>query len=57
MNTAVGLKIDQPDPRGGTTSTGGIARRAFFDDTEFIEYILPLTDAENRDPLSNAGPH
>ena len=37
-----GLKIDQPDPRGGTTSTGGVARRAFSDDTEFIECILPL---------------
>ena len=24
-----GLKIDQPDPKGGTTSTGGVARRAF----------------------------
>ena len=47
-----GLKIDQPDPRGGTTSTGGVARRVFSDDTEFIECILPLTDTENRDPLS-----
>ena len=24
-----GLRIDQPDPRGGTTSTGSVARRAF----------------------------
>ena len=46
-----GLKIDQPDPRGGTTSTGGVARRAFSNDTKFIECILPLIDTEHRDPL------
>ena len=47
-----GVKIDQPDPRGGTTFPGDVARRAFSDDTEFIECIFPLTDTENRDPLS-----
>ena len=30
-----GLKIDQPDPRGGTTSTGSVARRAFSNDKNF----------------------
>ena len=27
-----GLRIDQPDPRGGTTSTGSVARRAFSEE-------------------------
>ena len=46
-----GLKVDQPDPRGGITSTGGVARRAFSNDTKFIECILPLIDTEHRDLL------
>ena len=45
------LKITQADPRGGTTSTGEVARRAFSNDTKFIECILPLFDTEYRDPL------
>ncbi|KAI6658196.1 hypothetical protein LOD99_15465 [Oopsacas minuta] len=35
-----GLKVDQPNSSGGTTSTGNIARRALFDETEYLESIL-----------------
>ena len=35
-----GLKIDQPDSSGGTTSTGNVARRAFSDESNFIECVL-----------------
>ena len=34
------LKIDQPDSSGGTTSTENVVRRAFLDDTNFIECVL-----------------
>ena len=32
-----GLKVDQPDTSGGTTSTGNVARRAFSNETSFLE--------------------
>ena len=35
-----GLKVDQPDSSGGTTSTGNGARRAFSDETSFLECVL-----------------
>ncbi|KAI6648545.1 hypothetical protein LOD99_8025 [Oopsacas minuta] len=35
-----GLKVDQPNSSGGTTSTGNVARRAFSDETEYLECIL-----------------
>ena len=47
-----GLKIDQPDRRGGITSTGGVARRAFSDDQSSLKVSLPIIDTEYRDPLS-----
>ena len=34
-----GLKIDQPDPKGGTTSTGGVASRAFSSESKFIDCV------------------
>ena len=46
-----GLKIDQPDPRGGTTSTGSVARRAFSNDPNFIECMMSVVGIEHKDPL------
>ncbi|KAI6646218.1 Dna-mediated transposase [Oopsacas minuta] len=46
-----GLRIDQPDPKGGTTSTGGVARRAFSNDSKFIECAMSLVKIDHRDSL------
>ena len=35
-----GLRIDEPDPHGGTTSTGSVARRAFSDESGFMECFV-----------------
>ena len=38
-----GLSIDQPDPRGGTTSTEcSVARRAFSYESGYIEIVLSV---------------
>ena len=42
------LQIDQPDPRGGTTSTGNVARRPFSDESNFIECALSLIEVQYR---------
>ena len=47
-----GLRIDQPDPRGGTTSTGSVARRAFSDESGFMNCTSSLINTEYRAPLS-----
>ena len=39
MQEKTGLKVDQPDPSGGTTSTGSIARREFSNESKFIECV------------------
>ena len=33
----IGFRIDQPDPRGGTTSTGSVARGELSDESGFYE--------------------
>ena len=38
------LKVDQPDPSGGTTSTRSIARRAFSNESKFIECVSSLVE-------------
>ena len=43
-----GLQIDQPDPRGGTISTGNVARRAFSDESNLIECDLSLIEVQHR---------
>ena len=35
-----GLKVDLPDSSGGTTSTGNVARRAFSDETDYLNCVL-----------------
>ena len=47
-----GLRIDQPDSSGGTTSTGNVARSAFSDDSHFIECVLSTIAVEHRIALS-----
>ena len=47
-----GLKIDQPDPSGGTTSTGSVARRAFSTESQFIECVSPLVEPQHKEALS-----
>ena len=46
-----GLKIDQLDPIGGTTSSGSVARRAFSNDSNFIECMMSVVGIEHKDPL------
>ena len=38
-----GLKIDQPDPREGTTSTGSVACRAFSSESKFFIVFRQLS--------------
>ena len=45
-----GLIIDQPDSRGGTSSTGNVARQA-FSESDYINCVLSLVDAQHRDSL------
>ena len=47
-----GLKIDQPDPRGGTTSTGSVARRAFSNESKFLDCVLSVVETNSRDSLT-----
>ena len=47
-----GLKIEQPDSSGGTTSSGNVARRAFSDDTNYIECFLSTIAVQHLSALS-----
>ena len=47
-----GLKVDQPDSRGGTSSTGNVARKAFSDKCKYLECVLSLVDVQHRAALS-----
>ena len=47
-----GLRIDQPDTRGGTTSTGSIARRAFSYESSYIDCVLSVVGTEHKETLS-----
>ena len=47
-----GLKVDQPDSSGGTTSTGNVARRAFSDETSFLECVLSTIAVSHRPALA-----
>ncbi|KAI6657119.1 hypothetical protein LOD99_15905 [Oopsacas minuta] len=51
VQEVTGLRIDQPDPKGGTTSTGGVARRACSNDSKFIECAMSLVKIDHRDSL------
>ena len=47
-----GLRVDKPSSRGWTTTTGNVARKAFCDESGFLEYILSTIAIQNRIPLS-----
>ena len=47
-----GLKVDQPDPSGGTTSTGNIARRAFSNESKFIECVSSVVEEQHKEALT-----
>ncbi|KAI6659522.1 hypothetical protein LOD99_14447 [Oopsacas minuta] len=47
-----GLKVNQPNSSGGTTSTGNVARRAFSDETEYLGCILSTVTIQYR-PISS----
>ena len=46
IENVTGLRIDQPDPKGGTTSTGGVARKGFSNDSNFIQCVISLVEIE-----------
>ena len=47
-----GLKIDQPNLSGGTTSTCSVARRAFSTESQFIECVSSLVEPQPKEALS-----
>ena len=47
-----GLKIDQPDSSDGTTSNGNVARRAFSDESNFIECVLSIIPIQHQPALA-----
>ena len=47
-----GLKVDQPDASGGTTSTRSVARRAFSNECQFIECCLSVVEESYKEPLA-----
>ena len=46
------LKIDQPDSSGGATSTGNVARRAFTDESNFIECVPSIIPIKHQPALA-----
>ena len=51
-----GLKVDQPDTSGGTTSTGRVARKAFSNGSKYLECCLSVTEQSYKEPLSKPHP-
>ena len=47
-----GLKVDQPDSSGGTTSTGNVARRAFSDNSDYLKCGLSAIAIPHRPALT-----
>ncbi|KAI6648332.1 hypothetical protein LOD99_12141 [Oopsacas minuta] len=52
-----GMKIDQPNASGGTSSTGSVARRAFSCDSKYIECVLSVVETEHKETLSKLHTH
>ena len=52
-----GLKVDQPDPKGGTSSTGNVARKAFSDECKYIDCVLSVVENQHRPALSRIHSH
>ena len=47
IQEVTGLRIDQLDPKGGTTSIGGVTRKAFSNDSKFIKCVVSLVEIES----------
>ena len=45
------MKAEQPDPRGGTTSTGSVPRKAFSDESNY-RYCVSTVMEEDRESIS-----
>ena len=52
MQEKTGLKVDQPEPSGGTISTGNIARRAFSNESKFIKCVLSVVEEQHEEALT-----
>ncbi|KAI6657174.1 hypothetical protein LOD99_15960 [Oopsacas minuta] len=52
-----GMRIDQPNGSGGTSSTGSVARRAFSCDSKYIECVLSVVETEHKETLSKLHTH
>ena len=48
----IGMKVDQPDPRGGTTSTGSVARKALSDESNYRNCVSSVIEADYRELIS-----
>ena len=46
------LKVDLPDPKGGTSSTSDVARKAFSDEAKYIEWVLSVVENQHIPALS-----
>ena len=47
-----GLRIDQPTPQGGTSSTGNIARQCFSNKSDFITWVFHLIPTDFREYIA-----
>ena len=47
-----GLRIDQPKPQGGTSSTGNIARQCFSNKSDFITWVFHLIPTDFREYIA-----
>ncbi|KAI6655659.1 hypothetical protein LOD99_1799 [Oopsacas minuta] len=52
-----GMRIDQPNASGGTSSTGSVARRAFSCDSKYFECVLSVVETEHKETLSKLQTH
>ena len=46
IQKVIGLRIDLPDPKGGTNSIGLVSRKAFANDFKFIVREISLVEIE-----------
>ena len=51
VKVKTGLRIDQPDSRNGTSSTGHVAKQAFSDESNYMDCILSIIEVQHRDSL------
>ena len=52
MQENTGLKVDQPDPSGGTTSAGSITRRTVSNESKYIECVSSVVEKQHKEALT-----